>query len=104
MDEELICRYDRMVKFNYHPTELDAILEVLVMSSNLGHCLRSKRTTVMSLVKRYMHGDTQSMMQERLTGMFTHTAKNKKREMLDMLTILRKVHATCPSPPVGARG
>jgi cytoplasmic FMR1 interacting protein len=92
LDEELICRYDQMVKFNYHQTELDAILEVLVMSVNLGHCLSSKRTTIISLVKRYMHGDTQSMMQERLTGMCTHAAKNKKREMLDMLTILRKVH------------
>jgi cytoplasmic FMR1 interacting protein len=104
LDEELICRYDRMVKFNYHPTELDAILEVLVMSLNLGHCLKSKRTTIMSLVKRYMHGDTQSMMQERLTGMFTHAAKNKKREMLDMLTILRKVHAARTSRFFGELG
>jgi methylphosphotriester-DNA--protein-cysteine methyltransferase len=92
-DEELISRYDAMVKFNYTSDEMDALLEVMSMISALAHCLRKKGATLTFLTKRYMHWETQSMLQERLTGMITYAAKNKKREILDLLIILRKVTA-----------
>ena len=91
LDEEPIFRYDKMVKLNYQPSELDAILEVMSMSFNLSRCLRSKMSAILSLVKRYMHSESQKMVQERLTGMIAHASKKNKREVLDMVTILRKV-------------
>ena len=90
-DEELISRYDKMVKFNYDSSELDAILEVMSMSTKLADSIGSSRTIILPLVKRYIHGETQSLLQERLTGMIAHAAKKKRKEMLDLLTILRKV-------------
>jgi cytoplasmic FMR1 interacting protein len=92
-DEEPILRYDKMVKLNYQPSELDAILEIMSMSFNLSSCLRTKLTLILSVVKRYMHSECQRMVQERLTGMIAHAAKKKKQEVLDMVTILRKVYA-----------
>ena len=91
LDEEPIFRYDKMVKLNYQPSELDAILEVMSMSFNLSRCLRSKMSAILSLVKRYMHSESQKMVQERLTGMIAHASKKNRREVLDMVTILRKV-------------
>ena len=93
-EEELVHRYDLMVKLNYTPGEMDALLEVLHMSVGLTGALRARRSTLVSLIKRYTHWDTQTLLQERLTGMISHASKNKKKEQLDLLIILRQVGLT----------
>lgn len=85
--------YDRVVKFAYASDEKDALIEMIAMIKGFSSYLESQSILLSPFVSRHIHHSTQELVQNTITPMIKHTAKHKKKAVLDMLLKMREMCA-----------
>lgn len=85
--------YDRVVKFAYASDEKDALIEMIAMIKGFASYLDSLSTLLCPFVARHVHYSTQELVQNTITPMIKHTAKHKKKVVLEMLLKMREISA-----------
>ncbi|CAM9579119.1 unnamed protein product [Ectocarpus fasciculatus] len=82
--------YERVVRYNWSPNELSAIVEVITMTKSLGSLLSRAEGRLAPLLRLHVHASTQQMSQGDLVPVL-HRADKKKRDIVTHLLQLRSM-------------